>query len=67
MKMRHTVTFQDGTVKVYEFKTKPESDKAIRTALECPYEFVKYVLVAPIEHPDEQEKIDFIGGGQNDD
>ena len=67
MKMKHTVTFQDGTVKEYIFKTKPESDKAIRKALECPYEFVKYVTIAPLERPDESEKINFIGGGQNDD
>lgn len=66
MKMKHTVMFQDGTVKEYVFKTKPESDKAVRKALECPYEFVKYVIIAPLERPDESEKINFIGGGHDD-
>lgn len=66
MKMKHTVTFQDGTVKEYVFKTKSESDKAVRKALECPYEFVKYVTIAPLERPDESEKIDFIGGVHDD-
>ena len=61
MKMKHTVKFQSGDQEVYEFKTKSESDKALKNAILLNKSFgtIRCIWIEPINQPWKRERIDF--------
>ena len=61
MRMKHTVKFNSGSQEVYEFKTKLESDKALKNAimLNKSFDTIKCIWIEPINQPWKRERIDF--------
>lgn len=61
MRMKHTVKFQSGSQEVYEFKTKPESDKALKNAILLNKSFgtIKRIWIEPINQPQKRKIIIF--------
>ena len=61
MKIKHVVKFNSGNREVYEFKTKAESDKALKNAvvLNKTFSTIKCIWIEPINQPWKRERIDF--------
>ena len=61
MRMKHTVKLKSGTQEVYEFRTKPESDKALKNAaiLQKSFGNIQCIWVEPVGRPEKRERIDF--------
>ena len=61
MKMKHTVKFNTGTQKIYEFKTKAESNKVLENAviLNKAFNTIRCIWIEPINQPWKRKRIDF--------
>lgn len=61
MRMKHTVKFNSGDQVVFEFKTKAESDRALKNAMLLNRSFgtIKCIWIEPINHPRKRKRIDF--------
>lgn len=61
MRMKHTVKFQSGSQKVYEFRTKSESDKAFKNAILLNKWFgsINCIWIKPVNQPWKRKRIDF--------
>lgn len=61
MRIKHTVKFNSGDQEVFEFKTKAESDRALKNAILLNRSFgtIKCIWIEPINQPIKRERIDF--------
>lgn len=61
MRMKHTLKLKSGDQEVYEFKSKVESDIALKNAvvLHKAFNAIKCIWVEPISHPERRVRIDF--------
>lgn len=61
MRMQHIVKFQSGDKVVYKFRTKSESDKALKNAMLLNKSFgtIDHIRIVPVNYPEREIFIGF--------